>query len=270
MPSRADRSPLRATYFSLRKATVWQGDTAALRELTLELTLGESVAILGPNGSGKSTLLKVLTGELRPAARPGTSSQLFGERLWDLNTLRRRIGIVMPEEVTRFHPLETAFDVVLSALRGAYGRTSQMRFSKLEKAAAIDAIRQVGMLGSEGKSFSQFSSGEKRRFLIARALVHRPDVIVLDEPTTALDFPSSIALSNTLRELVAEGQTLLWVTHHPAEIPPEVTRAILLKGGRVFADGPTRRSLTSRLLSELYETPLRVRFARGWYQVTAG
>lgn len=267
MPSSA-RISAGTSYFSLRDATVWQGETAALRGISLDLTLGESVAILGPNGSGKSSLLKVLTGELRPAATAGMTCQLFGERFWDLDSLRRRIGVVMPEEVARFHPQELAFDVVLSAFRGAYGRTSQMRFSRVEKAATSEAIARVGMLGSEGKTFSQFSSGEKRRFLIARALVHRPDVIVLDEPTTALDFPSSITLSNTLRELVSEGQTLLWVTHHPSEIPPEVTRSILLKDGKVFADGPTRQSLTSTTLSELYATPLRVRRTSGWHQVT--
>ena len=230
-------------FLEIKDATVWQGETEALRGITLTLSLGESVAILGPNGAGKSTFLKLLTGELRPAAMKDMQCRLFGQRLWDLDTLRERIGVVMPEEVNRFHPEEAAFDVVLSSLRGAYGRTRQMRFSKEEKQATVAAIRRVGMSNCIEKGFGALSSGERRRFLIARALVHGPEVIVLDEPSTALDFSASARLSELLRELEREGQTLVWVTHHPAEIPPEVERVILLKEGRIFRDGDTRLSL---------------------------
>ena len=256
------------SFFSLRNATVWQGETAALQEVSIDFQLGESVAILGPNGSGKSTLLKLLTGALRPAATPGMMSELFGERFWDLDTLRERIGIVMPEEVNLFHPHEPAFNVVLSAFRGAYGTSLQMQFSEDERQATHNAIARVGLTDYEGKSFSQFSSGEQRRFLIARALVHQPEVIVLDEPTTALDFPSILSLTKTLRELITEGQTLVWVTHQPAEIPPEIQRVVLLKEGQIFADGPPSETLTSAVLSELYDTPLSVQRSKGWHQVT--
>jgi len=256
------------TFFSLRNATVWQGDTPALKKVSIEFRQGESVAILGPNGSGKSTLLKLLTGALRPAAHPETSCELFGQRLWELDHLRKKIGVVMPEEVRLFHPQEKAFDVVLSALQGAYGITTNMQFSSEEHEATRESITKVGISLSENKAFSQFSSGQQRRFLIARALVHQPSVIVLDEPTTALDFPSSIQLHQTLREVMAQGKTLIWVTHHPSEIPPEIQRIVLLKDGQVFADGPPEDVLTSTMLSELYQTPLQVNRSHGWHQVT--
>ena len=253
-------------FLKIKQATVWQGETEALRELSLELVFGESVAILGPNGAGKSTFLKLLTGELRPAATEGMECRLFGERLWDLDTLRERVGLVMPEEVNRFHPQEAAFDVVLSSLRGAYGRTRQMRFSQKEKEATTSAIKRVGMGDAIGKNFGGLSSGEQRRFLIARALVHEPEVIVLDEPSTALDFSAALNLSELLWKLAREGQTLVWVTHHPGEIPPEVQRVILLKEGVVFGDGRAREILTSATLSALYELPLQVRWSAGWCQ----
>lgn len=255
----------------IRNANVWRGgDTLALRDFSLRLNLGESVAILGPNGAGKSTLLKMLTGELRAEARLETECRLFGENLWSLEELRHRIGIVMPEEVARFHLEEMAEDVVLSSLRGAYGRTRDMRFSRAEKTKAAEVIERMGVASLARRDFGGLSSGEKRRFLVARALVHDPEVVVLDEPSTALDFAAATALTAALRALIGTGHTLALVTHHPGEIPPEIGRVILLKEGRVAADGPKRKTLASPVLSELFETPLAVSWAGGWCSVRPG
>ena len=257
-------------FLEIENATVWQGDTEALRQVSMTLRLGESVAILGPNGAGKSTFLKLLTGELRPAATEEMACRLFGEKFWDLDTLRERVGIVMPEEVRRFHPEEAAFDIVLSSLRGAYGRTRQMRFTRFDKEATARAIERVGMAGCIAKDFGELSSGEQRRFLIARALVHEPEVLVLDEPSTALDFSSALTLSELLRGLAREGQTLVWVTHDPGEIPPEVQRVVLLKKGEVFRDGKKEKVIASGCLSELYDLGLKVRWRDGWCDVKVG
>ena len=257
-------------FLEIRNATVWRGDTPALRDFSLTLRHGESVAILGPNGAGKSTLLKVLTGEVRAEAKPDTVCRLFGEDLWSLEELRHRIGVVMPEDVARFHPEETARDVVLSSFRGAFGRTRDMRFSRAEKAAAGQAIERLGMSYLAERDFGTLSSGERRRFLIARALAHDPPVLVLDEPSTALDFAASLGLVAALRELAAAGHTLVLVTHHPGEIPPEIDRAILLDRGRILADGPKRKVLVSPVLSQLFGLPLSVSWSGGWCGVKPG
>ena len=255
------------TFFEIGKATVWRENTAALTDFSLDLRTGESIAILGPNGAGKSTFLKLLTGEVRPAAEPQTFCRLFGEELWSLEELRHRIGIVMPEEVARFHSQEAGLDLVLSSLRGAYGRTPRMRFSKPEHARAIAAMDIMAVAHLAAREFGGLSSGERRRLLIARALVHEPEILVLHEPSTALDFSASLHLISTLRQLLTEGRTLVWVTHHPGEIPPEIGRVVLLKDGRVFADGKKRDVLTKAILSELYEVPLHVGWSRGWCDV---
>ena len=256
--------PVHEPFLEIRNATVWRGDTPALRNFSLTLRHGESVAILGPNGAGKSTLLKVLTGEVRPEANPDTVCRLFGEDLWSLEELRHRIGVVMPEDVARFHPEESARDVVLSSLRGAFGRTREMRFSRAEKSAADQAIARLGILHLAERDFGTLSSGERRRFLIARALVHDPPVLVLDEPSTALDFAASLGLVAALRELAAAGHTLVLVTHHPGEIPPEIDRAILLDRGAIIADGPKRKVLASPLISRVFGLPLAVSWSGGW------
>lgn len=255
------------TFFEIRHARVWRGDTLALEDFSLSLQTGGGTAVLGPNGAGKSTFLKLLTGEVRPEAREESSCRLFGEDLWSLEELRHRIGIVMPEEVSRFEDFETAGNAVLSSLRGAYGRTREMRFSRREKQAALDAMEAMGVADLHERAFGGLSSGERRRLLIARALAHQPEVLVLDEPSTALDFPASLHLGHTLRGLLRQGRSLVWVTHHPGEIPPEIGRVVLLRNGRVFADGPKREILTDRILSELFDVALKVRWAAGWCEV---
>lgn len=257
-------------FLELEKVNVWRGeeaDVAALRDLSLSFRIGESVAVLGPNGSGKSTLLKLLTGSVRSEVREGSDCRLFGEQHWSIDELRHRIGVVMPEEVARFEAHEVAFDVVLSAFRGAYGRTRDMRFSRKERVAASRAVDRMGIAGLIDRDFGALSSGERRRFLIARALAHDPEVLVLDEPSTALDFAAAAELSLTLRELIGSGHTLVLVTHDPGEIPPEIGRVVMLKGGKVFADGVKRQLLRSESLSELYDLPLRSRWSDGWCAV---
>lgn len=225
------------------------------------------MAILGPNGAGKSSLLKVLCGEVHPEADPHAVCRLFGQDLWSLEELRHKIGVVMPDDISRFDPDELAEDVVLSSLRAAFGRTREMRFSQKDRQTAVTAMARLGIQHLAGREFGTLSSGEKRRFLIARALVHNPQVLVLDEPSTALDFAAAAGLTRTLRELSADGHTLVLVTHHPGEIPPEIERVILLNQGRVAADGPKRKVLESRTLSRLFGIPLKVSWPGDWCDV---
>lgn len=254
-------------YFELCHATVWRGETPVIRDFSLRLYLGESVVILGPNGAGKSTLIQLLTGGLRPEARPETRCVLFGEEYYSIAELRHKIGMVMPDDFLRIHPAELAINLVLSSFRGAYGRTGDMRFSVDEKKRALDVLDGLKVADLAQHEFGRLSSGEKQRLLLARALVHDPSVLVLDEPTSALDFAAAIAFSQIMRDLIRSGHTLVLVTHHPAEIPPEMTRAMLIRKGAIFADGPKRQVLTTALLTELYQTPLQVRWSDGWCSV---
>ncbi len=255
--------------FEIANVRVWRGDTLALRDFSLSLIHGESVAILGPNGAGKSSFLKLLTGEVRPEADPATTCRLFGEELWSLEELRHHIGVVMPEEVERFDPGEPTRDAVLSSLRGAYGRTRDMRFSQADKDRTGRTMALLGVGHLADREFGTLSSGERRRILIARALVHDPEVLVLDEPSTALDFAAALQLTATLRSLLELGRDLVLVTHHPGEIPPEIQRIVLLQNGRIFADGNKKDILTSTRLSELYQVNLSVAWNNGWCDVRA-
>lgn len=259
-----------STFLEIRNANIWRGEEATrlvFENLNLAFREGESVAILGPNGAGKSTLLKVLAGELRPEFHGMMVCELFGESRWILDDLRARIGVIMPEHVRRIEEDEIALDAVLASFRGAFGRDRWMRFSRAEKSAALDAMARMGIAGLADRYFGELSSGEKRRVIIARALVHNPGVIVLDEPSTALDFAGSAHLAAGLRNLLKTGHTLVWVTHHPGEIPPEIQRVILLKDGRVFADGQKKQVLTAANLTALFGIDLALRWSAGWCDV---
>jgi iron complex transport system ATP-binding protein len=144
-----------------------------------------------------------------------------------------------------------------------------MRFRASEKAAAKMVLEKLGIASLAGREYGALSSGEKRRFLIARALVHCPDVLVLDEASTALDFAAAATLMRSLRDLHSAGTTLVQVTHHPSEIPPEIDRVILLSGGEMVADGPKRRVLSAAALSRVFGISLDVSWHRGWCQVRA-
>jgi iron complex transport system ATP-binding protein len=256
-------------FFQLKNVRVWRGDRCVLQNFSLEFRHGESVALLGPNGSGKSTLLQVLAGELAVEFDHSSTCELFGESCWSLEELRHRIGVVTPEQVERFAADEIAADVVLSGLRGAYGRTREMRFNTREQDATREAMDWAGVAELAPRSFGTLSSGERRRFLIARALAHKPQVLVMDEPSTALDFGGSQALTRCLRRTMREGCTVILVTHHPEEIPPEIERVVLLQNGNILADGSKRKILTKALLEQLYALPLRVSWHEGWCRVHA-
>jgi iron complex transport system ATP-binding protein len=267
-------SPVSPTFsapiIEISNAAVWRGERLILHDFSLTICHGESLAVLGPNGAGKSTFLKLITGEVRPEAKPSSCCRLFGEDRWSLAEIRHRIGVVMPEEVSRFSSNETAIDTVISSLRSAYGRTREMRFSATEKLAARAAMEVIGVASMASREFGQLSSGEQRRLLIARSLVHQPQLLVLDEPSTALDFAAALTLTRTFRTLLQQGRDLILVTHHPLEIPPEMHRVILLQAGRIIADGDKHKILTSATLSQLYQTHLTVNWIDGWCHVTGG
>lgn len=142
-----------------------------------------------------------------------------------------------------------------------------MRFSSNDRQSARVSMELMGVSHLAARAFGTLSSGEKRQILIARALVHQPQVLVLDEPSTALDFAAAIQLTRTLRTLMTTGRDLILVTHHPAEIPPEIDRVILLREGQVFADGKKHETLTTALMSELYQVDLHVTWSHGWCEV---
>jgi iron complex transport system ATP-binding protein len=250
--------PRPAPLLTIENATVFRGDTRVFDRLSLEIPAGRSTAILGPNGAGKTTLLQLLTRDLYPVWAPDAHVRLFGEERWNLFDLRRRLGIVSQELHLRHQREVSALEVVLSGYYASIGlwRREPPGAERLSRARAI--LARLGVAHLEDRPFLAMSAGEQRRCLLGRALVNDPPTLLLDEPTVSLDLRAAFELIAILRELLREGRTLVLVTHHLDEIPPEIGWVILLKRGRVVAEGPRERMLADASLSELFEVPLRV------------
>jgi iron complex transport system ATP-binding protein len=249
-------------------------DRPALEDVTLRIGVGEHVAILGPNGSGKSTLVKLLTRECYPLARAGSGVRILGRDRWHVDELRATLGIVSPDllaQCTQDAPgTERAGDGTVreAVLSGFFGSTRLFPHhhpTAEQRTRADAALARVGLAPLADRPVSRLSSGEAKRALIARALVHDPATLLLDEPTSALDLAAQRQLRETMRQLARAGVGLVLVTHHVAEIVPEIRRVVLLREGRVVADGPTAELLTAPRLSALFGVPVEVTEDGGVY-----
>ena len=253
------------TFLTMRHVDVARGEAVVLHDVSLEIGIGEHVAILGPNGCGKSTLIKTLTCECYPIAQPQTSVRLFGRERWDISQLRQRLGVVSADLPGERTPVTLGRDVVVSGFFSASTLWPNLHVTEAmrESAAAAMALMQAGHLAH--KFVGQMSAGEQRRIMIARALVHRPQMLLLDEPSNALDLAAQRELREALRHVAQQGVGIIMVTHHLADILPEIERVILIKDGRIFADGAKEEIVTREMLSNLFGVHLELTLREGYF-----
>ena len=261
-PAMSDDPPLLA----LAGVRVMADEAAILDLPALTIGAGESCAILGANGSGKSTLVKLVTRELYPVW--GASVRIFGQDSWNVFELRKRLGIISSREQLDFDaepPLEV-LDCVVSGFFASRGLWKHQHHSQAMIDASRAALEEVGASRLVGRSMASLSTGEARRVLIARALAHRPRALLLDEPCAGLDPAARHHFLDMLRSIARGGTTMLLITHHIEEILPEVSRIMMLRGGRLLHDGPKTELLTSDRLTELFGIPVEVKRRGGWYR----
>ena len=249
-----------------KNVTVFRGKTTALDSLDLEICAGTSTAIVGPNGAGKSTLLKLITRELYPFVDPTSEIKIFGEKRWNVWELRYRLGIVSLDLQNTFFPDTTGRKVVLSGFVTTLGHVNETDLTSDQIARAEFLLAELAIDSLEDKPIRKMSTGQQRRFLLARALVHDPEALVFDEPTAGLDLASRFHYLRTVGQLVERGKTIVQVTHHIDEIPPEIDRVVLLDRGRILADGNKSDVLTEEKLSQLFGVGVRVVQEDGYYR----
>jgi len=264
--------PTEPKLIEITNATIWRGRTCVFRNLDLSIAQHEKVAIIGPNGSGKTTLLKTINRELYPVAGQGTSIRILGRKNWNVWQLRKQIGVVSHDLQQRYAPATRAIEVVMSGFFASIGvhGTLAARVSPEQRQAAEATMHELGLDALKETRLARMSTGQQRRCLLARALVHDPDTLILDEPTAGLDFAASFDYLERLRKLAKDGRNIVLVTHHLNEIPPEVDRVVLLQAGRIVADGPKKSVLNQELLSDVYEIPVRVAEIDGYYLAYPG
>jgi len=256
-------------FLELQDVNVARGDCTVLHDVNLSIRTGEHVAILGPNGCGKSTLILTMTCQLYPIVTPEMRVRIFGRERWDLTQLRKHFGVVgaslygqeLPGERTA---ITTGLDAVIAGFFSASTLWPNLHVTPEMRERAVEALTRMEAIHLAGQLVGEMSAGEKRRIVIARALVHRPRQLLLDEPSNALDLAAQRELRETLRRLVAEGTGLILVTHHLGDILPEIERIILMRDGRIVADGPRAELLTEPRLSELFRAPVRIGRDEEW------
>lgn len=249
-----------------RRVSVMRGNTQALFEINLAIDIGEHVALLGPNGSGKSSLIRTIIRESYPLRLEGSSLTIMGRERWDIFELRRHLGIVTPDLLARAPRGATGLEAVLSGFFGSDGLwVGRQPVTAEMESRAIAALTRLEALHLAERAVSGLSSGELRRIQVARALVHDPAALLLDEPSTHLDLFAQAELRGMLRALAQAGTGILLVTHHLADIIPEIERVILLDKGRVVGDGPKDVMLQPERLSTLFQVAVDVTARAGYF-----
>ena len=248
-------------FLQLRKAVVRRAGRAILTIDAFELACGENIALLGPNGSGKSTFVKLVTREMLPLHRDEPPVLFKGRDRATLAEVKRSLGVVsstMQEQMTVHLPV---VDIVAGGLFGALGIPQAVAAADAD-GARDRALATMGLLGVAdlaARDAMTLSTGQARRALIARALVHDPEALVFDEPCTGLDPEGMFYVRRSMRALAQAGKSIVLVTHYPEDVIPEIVRLVLVKDGAVFADGPKERLLSDDTMSALFDVPLRVK-----------
>jgi iron complex transport system ATP-binding protein len=247
--------------------SVARGENIALHDINLKIAAGEHIAILGPNGCGKSTLIKTITRECYPLVRDNTRLRIMGHDTWNVVELRKMLGIVTNDLGTACSRDATGMDIALSGFFSSIGIWPHHEVTEAMHQSAKEALELMEVPHLADRWTDEMSSGEARRVLIARALVHRPSALILDEHSTALDLFAQHELREILRKLAQTGITIVMVTHHLSDLIPEIERAILMRNGRILSDGPTREILSADRLSSLFGLTLDLSERNGYYNL---
>jgi iron complex transport system ATP-binding protein len=266
MPETSSDGPI----LDIKHATVYRGDTCVFDNLSFVLEADQHTAILGPNGAGKSTILKLLAGEVHAMPKDETSIRLFGEERWNVWDVRKRLGLVSHDLQHHYMEQVTGLKVVLSGYYASIGTYGHQDYTYAQIVRAHTVMEDLGIGLLTDRKYAEMSTGEQRRCLLARALVHGPSVLVLDEPTSGLDLTATFHYLDLVRTYMRKGKTILLVTHHIHEIPPEIRRVVLLKKGTILEDGEKKAVLSETHLSRLFDCPVTLAQAHGWYQALPG
>lgn len=253
-------------------ATIWRGTTCVFEHFDLEIAQHERVAILGPNGSGKTTLLKTINRELYPVIADDASVKILGREHWNVWELRKHIGVVSHDLHHRYTPQTSALEVVLSGFYSSIGVHGMLarHLTVEQRAKANDTLKMLGIESLRSTPLRSMSTGQQRRCLLGRALVHQPETLILDEPTAGLDFAASFNYLDRIRDLSRTGHNIVIVTHHLNEIPPEIDRVIVLREGKIVADGDKASVLTEEVLAAAYDTAIGIVESDGYYLAYPG
>ena len=258
-------------FLHLAHVNVARGENIVLHDINLSVKAGEHIAILGPNGCGKSTLIKTITCECYPIAQPQTTVSIFGRERWDLTELKKRLGVVSAELPGRHTLTTTGRDAVLTGFFSSSTLWPNLTVTEAMRTRADEVLEQIDAVPLANKPVGEMSAGQQRRIMIGRALAGSSStssgrqMLLLDEPSNALDIAAQQHLRHLLRRLAQQGTGILLITHHVSDIIPEIDRILMMKDGRIVADGPRSQLLTAPRLSDLFKTEVHLTQKDGFH-----
>ena len=253
------------TFLSLGHVHVARGENIVLHDISLSVRRGEHIAILGPNGCGKSTLIKTITCECYPIVRPETRVSIFGRERWDLTELKKRLGVVSADLPGRPTLGIRGFEAVLTGFFSSSTLWPNLVVTDEMRDRAAEVLKRIDSVELTDKVVGQMSAGQQRRVMIGRALVGSADMLLLDEPSNALDLSAQKDLRELLRGLAQEGTGIMLITHHIADILPEIDRVLMMREGRIVADGAKTELLTAEGLRGLFGATVELVERDGFY-----
>ena len=252
---------------SLKNINVYIDQKKVLSNINIKLNYGENILILGPNGSGKSTFLKLLNRSIYPIISDNSSFKLFNRENINIWDLRRKVGFLFNEMEQRVNNGVNLYDVIISGFSGTFNARYSKLLKESEKAKIKNLICEWELNRIIYDEFNSLSDGQKRRGLLARALVYEPLILVLDEPFCNLDIKSNFILHQNLNKLINQSINLVYVTHNLDSILPKTNRVILINEGQIVRDGHPNDLLNSKQLSKLFNIQINVIEQNGYWRI---
>ena len=252
-------------FFEAHKVDLFRSNKLIFENLNLRINDNESIAILGPNGSGKTTLIKTINREIYPATKKGSYLKIYGKKRWNVWQLRSMIGIVSDDLIQAYNQDVIGVEVVMSGYHASIGVHGQIHrrltTNQIDKAEEI--MEKLDIPSLKNQPLKKMSMGQKKRCLLARALVHNPKIILLDEPTTGLDLSSTYKYMDILASLKEDGHNIVLITHNIHEINNVIERVIMLKNGKIVADGKKDEVLTEDNLTNTFDVEVGLKKING-------
>ena len=246
------------TWASFRNIDAYIDQKKILSNINVNLNYGENTVILGPNGSGKTTFLKLLNRSIHPIISRHSSFKLFNKENINIWDLRRKVGFLFKEMEQRVNKEFNSYDLIASGFSGTFNSRYSKLISKDEKVKIENLINNWELDKITNKPFRSLSDGQKRRTLLARALVYEPKLLVLDEPFCNLDIKSNFILNKNLNKLIDKSTNIIYVTHSLESILAKTNRVILLKEGKILNDGNPNKIIKSNILTDLFKISINV------------
>jgi len=252
-------------WFDAKNINCFKNGSRVIKDLNLRLAYSENVILIGPNGSGKSSLIEIINRNIYPVEANESKLKIFDKELINLWELRKKISTVNNDIKNRINPNLQVFDLILSGLHGRYcyvQNRSERDSNEVEK-----IMKKMNISNLSKKYFSYLSDGEKKISLIARALIKKPDILILDEPIANLDYKSKFFVLDKINELSKLNTRIFCVTHDISMITRIYDRVLMLKDGKIIADGHQNKVINSANLNKLYGIDVEVAKNNGLWNI---